>query len=140
MLFTAGEVAYLRTQPLGRLATTGGAGHPHCVPVRFTYNADRDTIDITGRQLSGSRKYRDVRADGRVAFVVDDITSDSPPAFRGLEIRGEAEALPAAGGAGTELIRIHPVRIVAWGIDAGWEAGAAGRAADGVPAGLRGRR
>jgi pyridoxamine 5'-phosphate oxidase family protein len=140
MLFTAGEVAYLRTQPLGRLATSGGTGQPHCVPVRFTYNADRDTIDITGRDLSASRKYREIRANSRVAFVVDDITAGSPPAFRGLEIRGEAEALPATGGAGTELIRIRPVRIVAWGIDAGWESGTVGRTVGAALAGKEGRR
>ncbi|SCF39241.1 pyridoxamine 5'-phosphate oxidase family protein [Micromonospora matsumotoense] len=140
MLFTAGEVTYLRTQSLGRLATIGGTGYPHCVPVRFTYNADWDTIDITGRGLGSSRKYRDVRANGRVAFVVDDITPDSPPAFRGLEIRGEAEALPPAGGTGVDLIRIHPIRIIAWGIDSGWESGAVGRTVGGTLADRGARR
>jgi PPOX class F420-dependent enzyme/OxyR family protein len=132
MPFTAGEIAYLRSQPLGRLATIGSAGFPHCVPVRFTYNAVLGTIDVTGRRLSSSRKYRDVRSNGRVAFIVDDIPPGSPPMPRGLEIRGNAEALPPAARSGApdsaaELIRIHPVRIIAWGIDAGWEAGAVGR-------------
>jgi 3-oxoacyl-[acyl-carrier protein] reductase len=68
MPFTAGEVAYLRSQSLGRLATIG---------------AGLGTIDITGRELSGSRKYRDIQSNGRVAFIVDDIPPCSPSAFRG---------------------------------------------------------
>ncbi|MFF3869794.1 PPOX class F420-dependent oxidoreductase [Micromonospora sp. NPDC001898] len=128
MPFTAGKVAYLRSQSLGRPATIGGAGFPHCAPVKFTYNAGLGTIDITGREPTGSSKYRDTQANGRVTLIVDDIPPCSPFALRGLEIRAEADALsPADGPGGAELIRIHPVRIVARGIDAGWGARAVGR-------------
>src|SRR5690348_769168 len=68
------------------------------------------------------KKYRDVQTSRRVAFVIDDIASVNPWTVRGIEIRGDARALPAGGadlgpGFDPEMIRITPRRIIAWGID-----------------------
>lgn len=38
MSFTAEELAYLRSQPLGRIATVGADGQPDVVPVGFEYD------------------------------------------------------------------------------------------------------
>ena len=69
--------------------------------------------------MGASQKFRNVRANGRVAFVVDDIASVTPWRVRGIEIRGHAEALAdqPAKESSDEIIRIHPRRIIAWGID-----------------------
>lgn len=69
--------------------------------------------------MSTSRKFRNVADNGRVAFVVDDITSTSPWRVRCLEIRGRAEALtvPAAEGTDPGVIRIHPERIISFGVE-----------------------
>src|SRR5579875_3402266 len=88
--FTPEEIEYLGGQRLGRLATVGRDGRPHVVPVGFRYNPAQETIDIGGHGLAATRKYRDVRRDPRVAVVV----SVQPWRVRGVEIRGEAEALP----------------------------------------------
>jgi pyridoxamine 5'-phosphate oxidase family protein len=118
--FTANEIAYLQGQRLGRLATLGARGEPHVVPVGFRYNPTHDSIDIGGRSLATSKKYRDVVRDGRVAFVVDDVPPPWQP--RGIEIRGQAE-IAAEGGKEihpdmeSAVIRIRPVRIVAWGLE-----------------------
>ena len=74
--FTPGELAYLQSQRLGRLATSAD-GQPHVVPVTFRYNAAEDAIDIGGHGGFARRKYRDVQQNPRVAFVVDDIESSS---------------------------------------------------------------
>ncbi len=121
-MFTDAEIAYLATQRLGRLATVGPDGSPHNVPVGFRYNADLGTIDIGGQALGVSRKFRDVQRESRVAFVVDDLASADPLRRRGIEIRGNAEALDEGGHAmgpyfGAELIRIHPTRVISWGVD-----------------------
>ena len=50
------------------------------------------------------------------AFVVDDLVSVQPWRVRCVEIRGHAEALPA-DGTSPALIRIHPDRIISFGID-----------------------
>jgi pyridoxamine 5'-phosphate oxidase family protein len=120
--FTAGEIAYLQGQLLGRIATVGPDGHPHAVPVGFRYNPDLDTIDVGGHGFAGRKKYRDVQRNAKVAFVVDDLASVDPWRPRGIEIRGETEVLPSGGdsvrpGFDPELFRIRPRRIVSWGIE-----------------------
>jgi pyridoxamine 5'-phosphate oxidase family protein len=119
-VFTEQERAYLQSQRLGRLATVDQAGEPHVVPVSFRYNPELDTIDIGGRDIVRSKKFRDVARTGRAAFVVDDVLP--PWQARGIEVRGPAET-PATGGQAimpdfaAAVIRIRPRRIVSWGID-----------------------
>jgi pyridoxamine 5'-phosphate oxidase family protein len=120
--FTERELAFLATQRLGRLATVSRTGEPHVVPVSFRHDPATDAIDVGGVRLADTRKYRDVAATGRAAIVVDD--DPGPWRGRGIEIRGRAEVLPRGGervtpGFGPELIRIHPTRIVSWGIEEG---------------------
>ena len=88
---------YLRTQPLGRLATAQPDGTLQVSPVGFGYNAELGTIDIGGYRMTRSRKYRNVADNGRVAFVVDDLRSRDPWRVRCLEIRGTAEVVPEPG-------------------------------------------
>src|SRR5438105_1444876 len=90
-LFTDAEIAYLQEQRLGRLATVTRMGAPHVVPVNFLYNPEFESIDIIGRALPSSLKYKNIVNNGRVAFVVDDIASLSPYLARMIEIRGHAE-------------------------------------------------
>ena len=40
--FTPGEIEYLTSQQLGRLATVNEAGEPHGIPVGFRYNVHLD--------------------------------------------------------------------------------------------------
>ncbi|GAA2613534.1 hypothetical protein GCM10010399_50490 [Dactylosporangium fulvum] len=68
MVFTAGELAYLASQRLGRLATIGPSG-PRNNPVGYAYNAAEQSIDIFGWEMAGSRKYRNIQRDGRVVGV-----------------------------------------------------------------------
>src|ERR1700709_1644955 len=113
--FTPAELAYLASQRLGRVATAQPGGTLQVSPVGFSYNAELDTIDISGHGMATSRKFRNVADNGRVAFVVDDLASVKPWLPRCLEIRGHAETIDdsAAG----PLIRIHPERIISFGID-----------------------
>lgn len=121
MSFTPAELDYLTVQRLGRLATVQPNGTLQVSPVGFRYNPRTMTIDIGGYNMAASRKFRNVADNGRVAFVVDDVPSIQPFRVRCLEIRGHAEAIDAASDAPTELggaiIRIHPERIISFGID-----------------------
>lgn len=111
--FSEPELAYLLGERrLGRVATVGKDGTPHVVPVGWSYNADQDSIDVGGRELERTKKYRDVERSGRAAIVVDDLASTDPWRPRGVEVRGPAEAI----GGDRPLIRIHPERVVAWGV------------------------
>ena len=114
-VFTEAELRYLAGgQQLGRIATVGADGTPHVMPVAWIYNAARDAIDVGGHELERTKKFRDVGRTGRAAIVIDDLASTDPWRPRGIEIRGRGEAIALP----TPLIRIHPERIVTWGIDA----------------------
>ena len=118
--FTETEIEYLSGQRLGRLATVDAEGRPHVVPVAFRYNAELDAVDIGGHNFAGSKKFRDVGKTGRAAFVVDDVLP--PWRARGIEVRGRAEVRSEGGkeimeNFAEEMIRIHPRRIVSWGVD-----------------------
>jgi pyridoxamine 5'-phosphate oxidase family protein len=114
--FSEAELRYLTGgRQLGRLATVGADGTPHVVPVGWIYNAARDTIDIGGHELERTKKFRDVARSGRAAIVIDDLASVDPWHARGVEIRGRGEAIALP----TPLIRIHPERVVSWGLSRG---------------------
>jgi pyridoxamine 5'-phosphate oxidase family protein len=121
--FSPKELEYLKSQRLGRLATVSPQGQPQIAPVGFRYNAELDTIDIGGRFMSTSKKFRNVAENNRVAFVVDDVQPPWKP--RGVEIRGIAETVAEGGkdifgaqyDADPAIIRITPTQIIGWGIE-----------------------
>ena len=121
MSFSEPELAFLSSQTLGRLATVQPDGTLQVNPVGFTYNAELNTFDIHGYRLSTSRKFRNIADNGRAAFVIDDVPSVDPWRVRCLEIRGHAQAITSTGqtqaGLDGALIRIHPTRIISFGID-----------------------
>lgn len=111
--FTDAELEFLHggERPLARLATIGADGVLHNTPVGFAHEPARDTIDIGGYSLERTKKYRDIERDGRVAVVIDDVLPPWKP--RGVEVRGWAEAISDP----EPLIRVHPERIVSWGLE-----------------------
>ncbi|MBF6173673.1 PPOX class F420-dependent oxidoreductase [Nocardia blacklockiae] len=126
MYFTDAELHYLKSQHLGRLATVTPTNHPHQVPVGFRLNPD-NTIDIGGPNPNAQR-YKNIRQNPNVSFVVDDMTPDDPnevkPGWgRGVEIRGIAEVVTVEDipvnpeWFSREVIRVHPRRIHSWHID-----------------------
>ncbi len=111
------ELAYLQTQKLARLGTVNKRGEPQVAAVGFRYNPELDTIDIGGRDMENSQKFRNVAHNGMVSFLVDDVLP--PWKTRSLEIRGEAQALStgweaSVPGMSTAVIRITPRRIIFW--------------------------
>ena len=113
-VFRQAEIEYLAGgRQLGRIATVGADGTPHVVPVAWMYNAVRETIDVGGSDLEHTKKFRDVARTGRAAIVIDDLKPADAWHPRGIEIRGRGEAIAMP----TPLIRIHPERIVSWGLE-----------------------
>ena len=118
--FTQAEIEFLQGQQLGRLATVNESGEPHVVPTSFRYNAELDAIDIGGHNMGKSKKFRDAARNGRAAFVVNGVLP--PWQVRGVEVCGQAEVFSESGEEvnpdfDAELIRLHPSRIVGWGVD-----------------------
>src|SRR5918911_5502228 len=112
--FQQHELAFLQSgRPLGRVATVGPDGTPHVVPVGWSYNPDHDTIDVGGHDFAATKKFRDAQRTRRAAIVIDDLASTNPWRPRAIEVRGRAEAIALP----TPLIRIHPERIISWGLE-----------------------
>ena len=118
---TTRESRYLSGQRLGRLATVSASGQPFNKPVGFFVDAERGVIDIGGARMANTAKWRHIQENPQVSLVVDDLASVRPWRVRGVEIRGRAEQVedweaPYAGYA-RQAIRIHPERIVSWGLE-----------------------
>ena len=121
-VLSAAERAYLTTQTLGRLATVNRSGIPQNAPVSFIYNEETGTLDIGGYAMGTTRKFTNVAATGVASLVIDDVADPINWRVRGVEIRGNAEALrdvePPTPYMSREIVRIHPTRIISWGLDA----------------------
>ncbi|HEY2508686.1 MAG TPA: PPOX class F420-dependent oxidoreductase [Streptosporangiaceae bacterium] len=136
--FTDKEIEYLRGQRLGRMATSSNSA-PHIVPVGFRLDATAQTIQIGGHGLSKSKKWRDLQANPKIAFSVDDLASVDPWTPRGIEIRGTAQLHDDGGaqvfGDGWDSVwfAVIPRRIISWGIE-GPAFSAGGRSARSVNA------
>ena len=60
MAFTEEEAAYLRSQPLARIATVGPDGQPDVAPVGFEF--DGTYLYVGGRAPERTRKFLNVKA------------------------------------------------------------------------------
>ena len=118
MPFTEEEIAYLRSQPLARLATVSADGQPDVVPVGFDFDGTYFYISGHGDTIK-TRKFRNVLAGAaKVSLVVDDLASTRPWAPRFLRLYGTAEVVERDGyvGPGTYL-RITPTISWSWNLD-----------------------
>lgn len=110
-VFTAEELDYLQGERrLARVATVGPEGMPHVAPVGWRLGENGDVVEVTGRNFAATKKFRDVARTRCAAIVIDDVLPPWSP--RGVEVRGRAEAIEEPEA----LIRIHPQRVVSWGL------------------------
>ena len=92
MSFTDEEIAYLRSQPLARIATVDSDGQPDVVPVGFEY--DGTHINIGGFAPDKSRRHHNILdGNSKVALVVDDLAATEPWSPRFVRIYGTAEVV-----------------------------------------------
>lgn len=100
MLLTPGEVEFLRSERLARVATVGPTGWPHVVPVMYVVDENGAfEFDVDGVKL------RNITADPRAALVVDAMGPK-----RGVAVQGRVELI------GPERARLQPLRKFSWGL------------------------
>ena len=97
--WTPGELDFLRSQRIGRLATVGPTGWPHVMPVMYTLGDD-GTFEFDADGV----KLRNLEADPRAALVIDAMGPR-----RGIAVQGRTEVI------GPERVRLAPARRFAWG-------------------------
>jgi pyridoxamine 5'-phosphate oxidase family protein len=100
VLFTVGELEFLRSQRIARLATVGPSGWPHVVPVMYSIDeAGVFEFDVDGVKL------RNLGGEPRAAMVIDAMGPK-----RGVAIQGTAELI------GPERARLEPAKKFSWGL------------------------
>lgn len=117
MSFTTQEIAYLRSQPLARLATVSPDGQPDVVPVAFEFDGAGFWVGGSGQTVLATRKVRNVEAGNhKAALVVDDLVSFDPFVARSIRIYGRAHPpVERQGLVGPGLyVRFEPLLSWSW--------------------------
>ncbi|MCI0708849.1 MAG: PPOX class F420-dependent oxidoreductase [Chloroflexi bacterium] len=116
-MFTEKEFAYLKSQPLARIATVGPDGQPDVAPVGFEF--DGTAFYIGGHDVTQTHKYKNVQqGHDKVALVIDDLVSTSPWNPRGIRVYGTAELVKREGHVGAGMyIRVIPQISWSWGVE-----------------------
>jgi pyridoxamine 5'-phosphate oxidase family protein len=92
MAFTDDEVAYLRSQPVARVASVAADGQPDVVPLAFEFDGTFFWVGGRGPAVAGTKKFRNVRAgNSKVALVVDDMVAFDPFIARSIRIYGHTD-------------------------------------------------
>jgi pyridoxamine 5'-phosphate oxidase family protein len=92
LAFSDDEVAYLRSQPVARLATVNADGQPDVVAVAFEVDESHIWVGGVGAQVLTTRKFRNIGAGRtKVSLVVDDLVSMQPFIARAVRVYGDAE-------------------------------------------------
>jgi pyridoxamine 5'-phosphate oxidase family protein len=113
--FSEAEKAYLADQRLLRIATVADSLEVDVAPVAFRFDGER--FHIGGLDNPRTLKYKNVKANGRVALVVDDLKTVDPWRPRGVKIHGRARIVVRPDG--REIIEVQPERKWSWGIEPG---------------------
>jgi pyridoxamine 5'-phosphate oxidase family protein len=111
-VFTEGEVAYLASQRLARLATASASGQPDVSAVGF--GLEEDAIVSGGIDLTKTIRWHHLKENPRATIVIDDLASTDPFSPRGVKVRGAAIVEDHDG---RPRIRIVPEVIWSWGIN-----------------------
>jgi len=128
MTFTDAEITYVRSQPLGRLATVADDDQPDVVPVGFDFDGTYFYISGYGDTLKTKRVRNVLAGHEKVALVVDDLASTDPWTPRFLRVYGTADIVERDGYAGRkEYLRITPTVSWSWNLAGRPYAGEGGR-------------
>jgi len=117
--FSDDEIAYLRSQPIARLATVNADGQPDVVPVAFELDGSYIWVGGVGPDVARTRKLRNIGAGrSKVSLVFDDLVSMEPFIARALRVYGEAEPpVERVGLVGPGLYsRITPTVSWSWNL------------------------
>jgi pyridoxamine 5'-phosphate oxidase family protein len=117
--FSDEEIAYLRSQPVARLATVNADGQPDVVPVAFELDGLYIWVGGVGPDVAHTRKLRNIGAGRtKVSLVIDDLVSMEPFIARALRVYGDAEPpVERVGMVGPGLYsRITPTVSWSWNL------------------------
>ena len=96
-MFTEKEIAYLKSQPLARIATVSSSGQPDNSATGFEFDGQVFYLGSMG-DLRLSRRGKSVLAGNtKVSLIVDDLKSVDPWSPRSIRIYGTAKFVERKG-------------------------------------------
>jgi pyridoxamine 5'-phosphate oxidase family protein len=115
MAFTDEEIAYIRSQPLARVATSASDGQPDVVPVSFEF--DGFHFFIGGFNPNNTRRTKNIEAgNDKVAIVIDDLATVQPWSPRYVRVYGTVELVDREARGGTaRIMKVTP--RVSWSMN-----------------------
>lgn len=121
MTFTDEEIAFIRSQPLARVATVSADRQPDVVPVVFEF--DGFHIFIGGYAPERTRRTHNIdEGNDKVALVIDDLATVHPWSPRYLRIYGTVE-LVRREGQDDRIMKITPTTSWSFNLDGAWHPG-----------------
>jgi pyridoxamine 5'-phosphate oxidase family protein len=113
------EIAYIKSQPLARIAAVAPDGRPDVAAVGFEF--DNTHFYIGGFNPTNTRRSRNVRnGNHQVALVIDDLKSIQPWTPRFIRIYGIAELVDRAG---QQILKITPTTSWSGNLSGRWSPG-----------------
>jgi pyridoxamine 5'-phosphate oxidase family protein len=123
MAFTDEEIAYIKSQPLARVATVSSDGQPDVVPVTFEF--DGFHFFIGGFDPERTRRTRNIdEGNDKVALVIDDLATVQPWSPRYLRVYGTVELVEGQSAAGpARIMKITPETSWSLNLAGDWSTG-----------------
>ena len=87
VVLTDAEVAFVKANPIGRLATASPAGEPDVAPVLCIFRRSLGLFVMGSRDAERTRRHHNARRNPRASLVFDDLTWE-PYQPRGVKLTG----------------------------------------------------
>ena len=118
---TDGELAFIKEQRIGRLATASPSGAPDVAPALAIYRRSLGVFLLGGQGLERTRRYNNARRNPQASLVFDALSWE-PYELRGVKVAGSISVHVAddeinLGTMGIPLLVLRPERKWSWGLE-----------------------
>jgi len=118
---TDDELAFIKEQRIGRLATASPTGAPDVAPALAIYRRSLGAFLLGGQGLERTRRYQNARRNPQASLVFDALSWE-PYELRGVKVAGSISVHVAdeeinLGTMGAPLLVMRPERKWSWGLE-----------------------
>jgi len=115
------ELAFIKEQPIGRLATASPSGAPDVASALAIYRRSLGVFLLGGQGIERTRRYHNARRNPQASLVFDAISWE-PYELRGVKVAGSIGVHVAddeinLGTMGVSLLVLRPERKWTWGLE-----------------------
>jgi len=118
---TEDELAFIREQRIGRLATASPSGAPDVAPALAVHRRSLGVFLFGGQGIERTRRYHNARRNPQASLVFDAVSWE-PYELRGVKVAGSISVHMAdedlnLGTMGIPLLVLRPQRKWSWGFE-----------------------